>query len=142
MLVTVLHRLSGEPATDGAAPFSDVDAAQYYSGAVAWASANGIVDGIGGGRFAPDMDITREDLAVVLHRYEQLTGTAPTDATTPPEFADSAAVSDYARAAVNALTAQGVVSGMPGGLFSPKANATRAQVAAMIHRYILGVTAA
>ena len=101
MIVTVLHRLAGTPAA-GAASFTDVPSNAWYGTAAAWAQNDGIVQGFDG-KFNPDGDITRQDLAVILVRYAQSIGfTLPTDRNLP-NFADSANISDYAEAAINAL---------------------------------------
>ncbi|MDR1572426.1 MAG: S-layer homology domain-containing protein, partial [Clostridiales Family XIII bacterium] len=120
-------------------PFSDVREGAYYAEAVGWAAANGIVKGYGDGRFGPDDNITREQLAAILNRYEAFSGKAPAEVAAGVEFADRAEISDYAKPAASALAAQGVVEGRPGNVFDPKSEATRAEVAAVLHRFIVAV---
>jgi hypothetical protein len=141
MLVTVMHRYAGLIVPKAANPFSDVPSGTWYTQAVIWAAENGIVGGIGGGKFAPNDNVTREQFATILYRYaKDYMGIADTGKT-PAEltFADSAGVSSYAREAVKWCVANGIISGKPGNLFDPKGNATRAEVAAMIHRYTSNV---
>jgi hypothetical protein len=135
MIVTVLHRLAGEPGAGGAAQFTDVPGGAWYAGATAWAQTGGIVSGVGRNLFSPNGNVTRQDLAVILYRYEQLTGEAPAGAAAVGEFADGDHIADYAKSAVNALAAQGILNGKPGKLFDPAAGATRAEVAAVLHRF-------
>ncbi|ODM24960.1 hypothetical protein A7W90_01315 [Clostridium sp. Bc-iso-3] len=135
MLVTVLWRLEGSPVL-GNNPFEDVPSGQWYSEAVAWAAQNGIVSGMGDGLFAPNSDITREQMATILYRYEQFSGKIPPDIVADREFSDWDDISDYAKNPVNVLTAQGIINGKPGNLFDPKGTATRAEVAAMLHRFL------
>jgi hypothetical protein len=117
--------------------FDDVPLGKYYSDAVAWAAENEIVGGTGGGRFAPDANITRQDLAVILTRYAEYKGFALAAAREYAAFSDDNAVSDYAKAAVEACYSAGVLSGKPANLFDPKGEAGRAEVAAMLHRFII-----
>ena len=116
--------------------FEDVPSGQWYSEAVAWAAQNGIVSGMGDGLFAPNSDITREQMATILYRYEQFSGKIPPDIVADREFSDWDDISDYAKNPVNVLTAQGIINGKPGNLFDPKGTATRAEVAAMLHRFL------
>ncbi|MDR1065486.1 MAG: S-layer homology domain-containing protein, partial [Oscillospiraceae bacterium] len=119
--------------------FEDVLLGKYYSDAVAWAAENEIVGGVGGGRFAPDANITRQDLAVILTRYAEYKGLPLAALREYAAFSDDNAVSDYARAAVEACYRAGIISGKPNNLFDPKGEATRAEVAAMLHRFILAM---
>jgi hypothetical protein len=119
--------------------FEDVPLGKYYSDAIAWAAENEIVGGIGGGRFAPDANITRQDLAVILTRYAEYKGFTLAAAREYAAFGDDNAVSDYARAAVEICYRAGIISGKPGNLFDPKGEATRAEVAAMLHRFVLAM---
>jgi hypothetical protein len=136
MLVTVLYRLAGEPEVSGGSGFSDVAAGQWYTDAVAWAAGNGIVNGIGGGKFAPDSNITRQDIAVVLSRYAESAGKELAAVREPAAFADSGEIAGYAKDAVAALNAAGIINGVGSNRVNPRGEATRAEVAAMLHRYI------
>ena len=134
MIVTVLHRLAGTPAA-GSASFSDVASNAWYGTAAAWAQNSGIVQGFDG-KFNPDGDITRQDLAVILVRYAQSIGfTLPIDRSLP-NFADGANIADYAADAVNALYQAGVINGKDGNMFDATGVATRAEVAAMLNRFV------
>ncbi|MDR0446830.1 MAG: S-layer homology domain-containing protein [Oscillospiraceae bacterium] len=137
MLVTVLHRLAGSPAARGAM-FDDVAEGKWYYDAVNWAAESGIVNGIGGNLFAPDVDITREQMATILYGY-----TNYMDIALPKKrngvFIDDAEISDWARDAVEAMFAAGIINGKPGNLFDPKATATRAEVAAMLHGFLQAI---
>jgi uncharacterized repeat protein (TIGR02543 family) len=139
MLVTVLWRIAGSRAASGTA-FTDVVGGLWYSEAVAWAAANGIVSGIGGGLFSPDAEITREQLAVMIYNYQQYSGKIPPDIAADRTFNDAGDISGWAAGAVDALVTQGIISGKPGGIFEPQGTATRAEVAAMLHRYIESIT--
>ncbi|MDR1570962.1 MAG: S-layer homology domain-containing protein, partial [Clostridiales Family XIII bacterium] len=103
--------------------------------AVGWAAANGIVKGYGDGRFGPDDAITREQMAAIIHRYAAFAGEAPVPVA-EASFADWDSISEYARPAAGALAAQGVILGRPGGVFDPQARTTRAEAAAMLHRFL------
>jgi hypothetical protein len=135
MLDTVLHRLAELSAPAGAAAVGDVPAGQWYSEAVAWAAESGIVQGIGGGNFAPNTEISRQDMAVILTRYADATGKQFPVTLQYSAFADDADIADYAKNAVQTLYRGGIVSGKPGNVFDPKGSATRAEVAAMLHRF-------
>jgi len=136
MAVTVLYRLAGSPAVlVSGTGFGDVATGRYYTAAVLWAAMNNIVTGYGDGKFGPDDNVTREQLAVILSRYEQWSGKIPPSFRATGVFADQAAVSAYAADAVSALTAQGLINGKPGNLFDPQGTATRAEFAAVLNRF-------
>ena len=134
MLVTILYRLEDRPAT-GTAAFIDVEAGQYYSDAVAWASASGIVNGYDNGRFGPNDQITREQLAAVLYRYASHKGYDTAAAGDLSGFSDAGKVSGYANGAMRWAVGNGLISGMDGGLLAPQGGATRAQTAAILMRF-------
>jgi hypothetical protein len=138
MLVTVLHRAAGSPAppTDSGAAFTDLPAGAYYAEAAAWAAASGILTGAGDGRAAPLADISRQDLAALLARYAAIADKMPPAVRPAAGFADEAGVADYAREAVRSLAAAGVLNGRPGNIFDPQGNATRAEAAAVLHRFL------
>jgi hypothetical protein len=135
MFVTVLHRLEGRPAPGGAAPFSDVPAGQWHSDAIAWAAENGIVLGIGNGMFAPQADITRQDLAVILARYAEAAGKQFPVTLQYKAFEDDTSIAGYAKDAVQALFCGSILQGKPGNRFDPEGASTRAEVAAVIRRF-------
>ena len=136
MIVTILWRMENEPAAKHGCPFADVRRGSYYEQAIAWASENGIVTGFDASTFAPDRAITREQLAAILFRFAAYRGM---DAVTLREnlssFQDQAAISAYAVSALNWAVGEGLMQGA-GDKLEPTGNATRAQVAAMLRRFI------
>ena len=136
MIVTILYRMAGSPSVSGSSNFTDVAAGKWFAKAVAWAAANGIVNGYGSGLFGPNDPVTREQLAAILYRYAVYGGmTAVTLEENLGSFADTAQLSAYAIQAMNWAVGQGLINGSGSNLV-PKAQATRAQVAAIIHRYL------
>ena len=138
MLVTALWRMDGKAAA-GASSFSDVAAGVYYAGAVAWAAEKGIVNGIGDGKFDPEGSITREQLAAILFRYAQMRGVDTKKRADLGAFPDGDKVSGYAEDALAWANAAGLVNGIgEGGTahLRPQNTATRAQVAAILARYL------
>lgn len=137
MLVTVLYRMEGSPVVSAQNPFSDVETGRYYTNAVMWASSNGIVNGVSEGVFAPNNNITREQLATILYRY-----TVGRDLTVSSAdisaFPDSAEVGNFAKEAMSWAVSEGLITGTKAGdeiLLNPKGNATRAEVATILMRY-------
>ena len=136
MFVTMLYRVAGEPAVSKTADFSDVPGGTWFSDAVAWASSQGIVDGYDDDLFGPYNSLTREQLATILYRYAKWSGRStysPTDALAG--FADAADVSAYALDAMRWAVYTGLMQGSENGL-EPQSSASRAQVAAIIHRFL------
>ena len=135
MIVTILYRLEGEPVIRSGIPFSDVTESDWYAKAVSWAESKGIVNGYGDGTFRPNDPVTREQLAAILYRYAQYKGEGFTGLWSfRLDFPDAGDVSDWANEAVSWMVMQGVVNGMDGRL-NPQGNATRVQIAAMLHRF-------
>ena len=136
MIVTVLYRMEGEPDA-GENSFIDVPDGEYYTDAVAWASENGIVNGYGQGRFGPNDSITREQLAAILYRYSVYKGydVSVGEDTNILSFDDIAELSDYAYTSMQWACGGGIIGGMGDGRLAPKGNATRCQIAAVLHRY-------
>lgn len=139
MLVTVLYRLEGEPAVTGRSGFSDVTIGSYYEAAVTWAADNGIVNGTSATTFSPSENVTREQMAAILCRYAQYKRYDTTASAALSAFSDAAAVSTYAKAPLSWAVAEKLVNGTDGKLL-PRASATRAQVAAILHRFVENVT--
>ncbi len=136
MFVTMLYRVAGAPTVSKTADFSDVPGGTWFSDAVAWASSQGIVDGFDDDLFGPYNSLTREQLATILYRYAKWSGRstyAPTDALTG--FADADKVSSYALDAMRWAVYTGLMQGSENGL-EPQSSASRAQVAAIIHRFL------
>ena len=134
MLVTVLWRYEGEP-IEGKNSFEDVKKGAWYEKAVSWAFYNGIVSGVGNGRFDPDGKITREQLAAILYRYCSAKGLDTLARAELSAFPDGAKVSGYAVDALSWAVAVGLVNGSDGKLL-PQGNATRAQVATILMRFM------
>ena len=134
MIVTVLYRLEKEPAAS-AASFTDVASGEYYTNAVAWANANGIVSGYGNGKFGPNDTITREQLAAILYRYAQFKKFGTSASADLNSYVDAQSVSSYAVPAVQWACGAGIVNGKTGNKLDPKGSATRAEVAAMLMRF-------
>ena len=109
--------------------FKDVDANKWYAPYIEWAYKNGLVNGIGGGMFAPDRNILREEMAVLLSRFaEKIEFTLP-QLHEEMKFKDSSEIAEYARASVKLIQKAGIISGRPDGKFAPKDNASREEAA-------------
>ena len=137
MLVTILYRMENEPRCFGSAAFSDVKPGAYYEKAVVWASQNNIVSGYTDGTFRPDAPVTREQLASILYRYTLYRGqdVSAGETTSLTGYGDAQAVSSYALPAMRWACGTGFLQGANGKL-NPAGLATRAQLAAMLHRYL------
>ena len=136
MVVTVLWRMAGEPAA-GASNFSDVKDGVWYADAVTWAAENGIVNGVGDGLFKPDANITREQLAVILYNYADfmeydMSGDLDTNI---PSYDDATNISQYAYSSLGWACGSGLIEG-DGGKLDPKGQATRAQISAILMRFM------
>ncbi len=139
MLVTVLYRIEGEPATNRSIPFSDVDMGAYYANAVSWAKQVGIVMGVTETEFAPDLNISREQIAAIMHRYAEYKGYDVTQGgMLIREFDDYEEISEYALAAMAWTVNSGLLKGKGENSLAPEENATRAETAAILHRFIEG----
>ena len=137
-IVTILWRLSGSPVVNYLMDFDDVDPAAYYAEAIRWATSEGIAGGYGGGVFGPDDPITREQLAVMLHRYAQHQGydVSIGEDTNILSYADAFTVSEYAVAALQWACGAGIISGTgDGSTLTPQGEATRAQAATVLMRF-------
>ena len=132
MLVTVLYRLAGSPDADAAHGFADLTRGAWYVDAVAWAAENGIVDGVGASRFAPNVGITREQLAVILYRYAQHCGLDVSAAEDLSGYADAQSVSPWAQAAMRWAVSAGLISGRSASALAPQSGATRAEIAQLL----------
>ena len=137
MLVTILYRMENEPRCFGSAAFSDVKPGAYYEKAVVWASQNNIVSGYTDGTFRPDAPVTREQLASILYRYTLYRGqdVSAGETTSLTGYGDAQTVSNYALPAMRWACGTGILQGANGKL-NPSGLATRAQLAAMLHRYL------
>ena len=138
MLVTVLWRLDGETAPKTATTFTDVDVNAYYADAVTWAAESGVVNGIGGNKFDPEGNVTREQIAAILFRYAAFKGVDTAARADLTAFPDAEKTSAYARDALSWAVAAELVKGTKEGstiYLDPQGSATRAQVAAILSRY-------
>ena len=138
-LVTILYRLAGEPEPGGDSGFSDVETGTWYTDAVAWAAENGIVNGVSDTEFAPGDDITREQLAAILYRYAAYQGYDVSQRADLSGFGDASSISDYAQEALSWAHAQGLVLGFEDGSLRPQGTASRAQIAAVLMRFLAAV---
>ena len=139
MLVTILHNMEGKPYVSGTTKFPDVqNSKEYYYNAVKWASANNLVSGYSSGKnkgkFGPDDNITREQLAVILWKYSKYKGTYKDKTADYSKFSDSKNISDFAKKGMNWAVGAGVITGSNGKL-SPQGNATRTEAVSMIYKY-------
>lgn len=137
-IVTILWRLSGSPVVNYLMDFDDVNPAAYYAEAIRWATSEGIAGGYGGGLFGPDDPITREQLAVMLHRYAQHEGCDVSigEDINILSYADAFTVSEYAVSALQWACGAGIISGTgDGSTLTPQGEATRAQAATVLMRF-------
>jgi hypothetical protein len=139
MFATVLYRLAGEPAYSEVSAFKDIPENEYYAIPVAWAAAQNLVKGYSDERFGPNDPVAREQMALILMNYALSTGLDVSDAADLSAFIDAESVSDWAERAVSWANAAGLLNGS-GGKLMPAGNATRAEVAAVLHRFALGST--
>jgi len=135
-LVTVLHRMEGEPEATETAAFTDLKAGAYYEKAVHWAVENGIVKGITGDTFQPDAPVTREQFATFLYRYAEYKGLDVSVRADLSGYTDGDTVSEYAADAMSWAVANGLIKGVTDTTLSPKTTATRAQAATILVRYL------
>lgn len=142
MIVTMLYRMEGDPEATSEMPFDDVPADTWYTDAVAWAEANGIVNGVGNNKFAPNTDLTREQLVTILQRYANYKGIDTSAGEQKPlkAFDDTRDISDWAVKSMRWAVDAGIINGTGNGKISPKTDASRAQVATMLMRYCTLVT--
>lgn len=141
MIVSILYRLSGSPKVTYEAKFPDVKTGQWYTDAVIWAYQNGIVSGYGDGTFGPNDKITREQMAVILKGYADFKGIDTSKMADLSDFPDCGKVT-WSKAAVRWAVAEGLISGKSNNgqtLLDPQGNATRAEVASILMRFIQSI---
>lgn len=141
MIVTVLHRLEGRPASSAQIPFTDVPGNQYYHDAVVWSYENGIVNGISDTAFAPDANVTREQLVTIFCRYAiakgyGIVGMDDLAISRLNYFHDVDNLHDYARNAMVWAEVNGIITGVTENTLVPEGNATRAQFATIMQRFL------
>ena len=132
MVAQILYAMEGKPSVTEAGTFSDVVQGDWFADAVNWAASQGVVAGFENGTFQPNVDVTREQLAVILNSYAKMKekdGTVTADLT---GFVDAAQISEWAVSGVRWAAEKGIISGKPGNILDPKGTATRAEMATMI----------
>ena len=136
MLVTILHRMEGEPASASERPFTDVPDGAWYAGAVIWAAEKGMVNGYGDGRFGPADHITREQLAAILMRYAKYKGYDVSKANDLSSYADAGQIGGWALPAMRWANAEGLIMGCGGGAINPNGPVTRGEAATILMRFM------
>ena len=136
MMATILWRMESSPAPKGKNSFTDVVAGKWYADAITWAAENGIFAGYGKDKFGPNDPITREQLAAIFYRYADYKGYDLTVKGNLDTFKDADKITDYAKTAMQWAVSSGLVKGKSGNLLDPQGTATRAEIAAMLHRFI------
>lgn len=139
MIVSVLYRQAGSPEVSDemvGTPFEDVGPGAWYADAVYWARANGIVNGYSETSFGPNDVITREQMAAILYNYSAFTGADVSARADLSAYDDASAIAAWAREALEWANAEGLITGMTATTIAPKESATRAQVAAILQRYL------
>jgi hypothetical protein len=137
MFVTVLGRLANVDVDNyNESSFNDVKSDAYYMGYIEWAIKNNIIKGIGNGNFAPEQAITREQMAVIIMNYAKTMDLKLIQAHEENIFDDSAKISDYAKDAVKQMQMAGILNGKNGNLFDPQGTTTRAEISAVLHRFV------
>ncbi len=134
MVVTILYRMEGEPDA-GISAFTDVPSGEWYTKAVAWAAANGIVEGVSDTEFDPLSNITREQLAAILYRYAAYKGYNVGGRADLSAYADASAISDWALIPMQWAVSAGLINGVTDTALQPTGTADRAQLAAVIYRF-------
>ena len=135
MLAVILYAMAGEPEVTAANPFSDVPAGEWYTDAIIWAAANGIVVGCGDGTFRPEMAVTRAQAAVMLCGYAAFAGRDVTVRAELSAFGDAADIPAWAQAEMQWANAEKLILGRDGKLLAPNAAATRAEMASILSGY-------
>ena len=135
MLVAVLHRLEGSPQASGS-DFTDVADGDWYAQAVNWAASVGVVNGFDDGTFQPNAAITREQMAAILMNYAQYKGQDVSARATLDTYNDATAISSWANDVMSWAVAEGLLTGVTNDQLQPQGNATRAQVAAILERFL------
>ena len=136
MMATILWRMEGSPAPKGKNSFTDVEAGKWYADAITWTAENGIFAGYGKDKFGPDDPITREQLAAIFYRYADYKGYDLAVKGNLDKFKDADKITDYAKTAMQWAVGSGLMKGKSGNLLDPQGTATRAEIAAMLHRFI------
>ena len=136
MMATILWRMEGSPIPKGKNSFTDVEAGKWYADAITWTAENGIFADYDKDRFKPDDPITREQLAAIFYRYADYKDYDLTVKGDLDKFKDADKITDYAKTAMQWAVGSDLVKGRSGALLDPQGKATRAEIAAMLHRFI------
>ncbi len=136
MLVTMLYRIEGSPEVDGDVAYTDVNLDEYYGDALVWATENKIVNGVSETEFAPNANITREQIATIIYRYAGFKGVEAVELSENLHFDDADKISDYAVAPMNWLVGKEIIKGYENNTIQPQGNATRAEVATIVTRIL------
>ena len=136
MIVTVLYRMENQPNVTIDNSFKDVKSTDYYGNAIYWAKQNNIVSGYNSTTFAPNDNITREQMAAILYRYAAYKGYSVDKTSDLSNFNDTSNISNYALTPIKWAVSSGLISGMGDGTISPLGNASRAQIATILMRFI------
>ena len=140
MLVVVMYRMEGQPSVEGLShSFQDVPEGAWYEDALIWACNNGIINGVTASTFDPNSNITRQQLAAILYRYAQLREYDVSNTADLSEFKDCDTVGKFAQPAMSWAVANGLVQGYTDGTLKPADSATRAQLAAILMRFMKNV---
>ena len=134
-IVTILWRLTGEPRATKRNPFSDVSSSQYYYDAISWAYDAGVVDGFDAYTFKPDQNVTREQLAAILYRYAKYMNLSTSGSAYLAKYRDADKIANWAYDAMAWANYRGLINGTSATRIDPKGYATRAQIAAILHRF-------
>ncbi len=140
MIVTILHRLEGEPESGGSSEFNDVEDSAWYATAVAWAAENGVVEGYGDGSFGPDDAVTREQLAAILYRYAEYKGYDISAMADLGGYIDADDIGDWARSAMEWANAEALLDVKGFSSIEPKSEATRAETASTLMTFVENIT--
>ncbi len=134
-IVTILWRLTGEPRATRNNPFNDVSSRQYYYDAISWAYDAGVVDGFDARTFKPDQNVTREQLAAILYRYAKYMNLSTSGSAYLAKYRDADKIANWAYDAMAWANYRGLINGTSATRIDPKGYATRAQIAAILHRF-------
>ena len=136
MMATILWRMEGSLAPKGENSFTDVEAGRWYTDAITWTAENGIFAGYSKDKFGPDDPITREQLTAIFYRYADYKGYKLTVTGNLDKFEDADKITDYAKTVMQWAVGNGLIKGKSENLLDPQGTATRAEIAAMLHRFV------
>ena len=136
MMATILWRMEGSLAPKDENSFTDVEAGRWYADAITWATENGILAGYSKDKFGPDDPITREQLTAIFYRYADYKGYKLTVTENLDKFEDADKITDYAKMVMQWAVGNGLIKGKSENLLDPQGTATRAEISAMLHRFI------